>query len=149
MPKGNPQLEDGYTKISNLLLEDIMRAKISKEELLIALAIVRKTYGWNKKEAPISTYHFSDLTGLNRRNAIRGIKKLLDKDLIKRKKGKKLKYGKPVYNYRLEKKNWCQWDARASVNRTLEPSVNRTHIKEKKEILKKGRDDLLKKLSAN
>lgn len=147
MPKGNPQIEDGYTKIANYLLEYIMSVNISKEELLIALAIIRKTYGWSKKEAIISVSHFSELTGLDRRNAVRAIKGLLDKGLIFRKKDKKLKYGKPVYKYRLEKKSWCQYDNRAIVNRTTEAIVNRTTIKESKKILKKGRKDLVDKLS--
>lgn len=45
----SPQLEDGYTRIANELLEAIIAAKLSGQELRLLLFIVRKTYGFNKK----------------------------------------------------------------------------------------------------
>lgn len=52
--KGNPQLEDGYTRIANELLDAIIEYSFSCGELKIILFIIRKTYGWQKNKSPIS-----------------------------------------------------------------------------------------------
>ena len=41
------QLEDGYAKLSNILLEAYAGADITKRQFKVLLAILRKTYGWN------------------------------------------------------------------------------------------------------
>jgi len=146
MKKGNPQLENGYTKIANELLEGIMLCKLSREELLLTMAIIRQTYGWGKKMEAISISTFEKLTSLNRRNVVRGINSLLERGLIERVSGAKMKFGKPVYKYEIMKKSYCQYDNSTIVNRTTEAIVNRTHIKEKKEIFKERKKILVDNL---
>lgn len=50
----SPQLEGGYTKIANELLEAMCKYITNPSSLRIALIIVRLTYGWNRKEALIN-----------------------------------------------------------------------------------------------
>ena len=50
----SPQLENGHTRISNELLEVIIKCHFSATELDIIWFIVRNTYGWNRKAAIIS-----------------------------------------------------------------------------------------------
>ena len=147
MPRNNPQLEDGFMRVSNFLTEGILLSNLTKDELKITLAIMRRTYGYGKKMAPISTSIFQVMTGIDRRNVVRALNSLLETNRIGRSTGAKMKYGKPVYNYWIIKKGYCQCDNRTIVNTTTEAIVNMTHIKEKKENLKKGRKELVEKLS--
>ena len=50
----DPQLENGYTRIPNELLEVIIKCHFSGTEQDIIWLIARNTYGWNRKEAIIS-----------------------------------------------------------------------------------------------
>lgn len=54
MEHASPQLEDGYTRIANELLEAIIIYPFCAVELKIILFIIRKTYGWKKKTEIIS-----------------------------------------------------------------------------------------------
>lgn len=42
-------LEDGFARIANELLEAVMLAGLSQHQLLVFMAVMRKTYGFNKK----------------------------------------------------------------------------------------------------
>jgi phage replication O-like protein O len=50
----SPQLENGYTKIANELLEALYRQNLSGQEFRMILLIIRKTYGFNKIDDKIS-----------------------------------------------------------------------------------------------
>jgi len=143
MSSTNRQLEDGFLKLSNGLLEDILLSDLTKDEFKIVFAIIRQTYGWKRKMAPISTSLFQILTGVDRRNVVRALTSLIDCGRIGRSTGAKMKYGKPVYNYWIIKKGYCQYDNRTIVNTTTEAIVNMTHIKDIKYNLKKGRKSLV------
>lgn len=148
MPKqGNPQLENGYTKIANELLECILLADLNKEELKITMAIIRQTYGWNKKEDKISFSQFAKLTTIDRRHIGRAIKSLLYRDLICRAEAGKSKFGKPVYKYWLNKKSWCLYGVNAGANAVSLTGANTVLTKERNKILKKGRKSLVEKFS--
>lgn len=43
------ELEDGYTRTANTLLEAAMLSGLTLHQLLIVMAVWRKTYGYNKK----------------------------------------------------------------------------------------------------
>ncbi|HGJ5856509.1 MULTISPECIES: replication protein [Arsenophonus] len=58
------ELEEGYTRISNELLEGILTAGLTQHQLLVVMAIIRKTYGYNKKIDWVSNWQISELTGL-------------------------------------------------------------------------------------
>ncbi|MBC1188488.1 replication protein [Kluyvera sp. SCKS090646] len=57
-------LEDGYTRIANELLEAVMLAGLSQHQLLVFMAVMRKTYGFNKKSDWVSNEQLSALTGI-------------------------------------------------------------------------------------
>jgi phage replication O-like protein O len=75
---GNPQVEDGYTKIANELLDAIIRHDFSKRELKIVLFVLRKTYGWNKKADVISLSQILAGTGLARTHACSSVNDLVN-----------------------------------------------------------------------
>lgn len=57
-------LEDGFTRIANELLEAVMLAGLSQHQLLVFMAVMRKTYGFNKKSDWVSNEQLSSLTGI-------------------------------------------------------------------------------------
>jgi len=57
-------LEDGYTRIANELLEAVMLAGLSQHQLLVFMAVMRKTYGFNKKSDWVSNEQISSMTGI-------------------------------------------------------------------------------------
>ncbi|EDH1236192.1 replication protein [Salmonella enterica subsp. enterica] len=57
-------LDDGFTRIANEILEAVMHAGLSQHQLLVFMAVMRKTYGFNKKYDWVSNEQISELTGI-------------------------------------------------------------------------------------
>lgn len=57
-------LDDGYTRTANALMEAVMLSGLTKHQLLIVIAVWRKTYGFNKKMDWIGNDQFAALTGM-------------------------------------------------------------------------------------
>lgn len=78
----SPQKEDGYTVIANEIADKFCQYRISGEEWLVLWTIIRKTYGWNKKNDRIALSQFAVTTGLKRQTVLRAINKLSSKKII-------------------------------------------------------------------
>jgi phage replication O-like protein O len=78
----SPQLEDGYTRIANELLEALLLYRIPGQELRVVLAVMRKTYGYGKKEDKISFGQLSKLTDIPRVRVIEHVKSLVSKRVL-------------------------------------------------------------------
>jgi len=78
----SPQVENGYIKIATELLNALIAYRIPGEQMQCFLYILRKTYGWGKKQDAISLSQFSKATGIKKQNANRAIKSLLSKKII-------------------------------------------------------------------
>ena len=73
----SPQLEDGHTRIANEILEAFCRIFPSNgSSARVLLTIIRRTYGWNKKEDQISISQIEAMTGLSRRAVIYALQNL-------------------------------------------------------------------------
>ncbi|SFU93724.1 replication protein [Xenorhabdus koppenhoeferi] len=57
-------VDNGFTRLANELLEAVMLAGLSQHQLLVFLAISRKTYGFNKSLDWVSNEQLSKLTGI-------------------------------------------------------------------------------------
>ncbi|MHC4523782.1 MAG: replication protein [Planctomycetota bacterium] len=77
-----PQLEDGFVRIANEIVEALSRIRISGEESQCLWVVLRKTYGWNKKEDRISLSQFALATGLKIPNVCRALRKLVSKKIV-------------------------------------------------------------------
>lgn len=64
MSRATPQLEDGYTRIANELLDALVAARLSSRQWAVVMAVVRKTYGFNKKVDDIGLSQLSAMTGI-------------------------------------------------------------------------------------
>jgi phage replication O-like protein O len=78
----SPQLETGYCKISNELMDALCLIRIPGEARQCLDAIFRLSYGFNKKMVNISISRISNITGLPRPSVSRGLSKLLDMNII-------------------------------------------------------------------
>lgn len=80
-PRG-PQLEDGYTQVANELLEDVMAAPLTLREMRVVLAVIRLTYGWNRKQARVTGGILAKLTGMPDTKASKTLATLVAKNVI-------------------------------------------------------------------
>jgi phage replication O-like protein O len=78
----NPQVEDGYTRFANELLEALAALRIPGQELRIVLVIARQTYGWGKKSDKISYGQISNMTGIPRKRVADHVKSLYGKNIL-------------------------------------------------------------------
>lgn len=78
----SPQKENGYTAIANKIMEALASIRIPGEARQMLDVILRKTYGWNKKEDEISLSQFRKITGLTSPHLIRVRNKLLKMNII-------------------------------------------------------------------
>lgn len=98
----SPQIENGYTKIANELLDAIVRCKLPGDEGQVFWTIIRKTYGFNKKMDRIALSQFNLATGLLKPHICRALSKLIEKNMI-------TKSGKGnLPSYRLQK-DYTKW----------------------------------------
>ncbi len=79
MRKGNPQVENGYTRIANEIMEALAKYRIPGEQMQCLMVNFRQTYGWQKKTADISLNEFALATGIHRANVHRTLNKLKSK----------------------------------------------------------------------
>lgn len=78
-PRG-PQVEDGYTRIANELLEVVINSQtcpVTLRQLRVVMAVIRKTYGFNKKVDRISDGQLAAETGMSRQNVNTAKRELL------------------------------------------------------------------------
>jgi len=82
LSKQTPQVEDGFVRIASELYDAILLADFSKRELLVLMAIIRKTYGFNKKTDDLTNTMLAAMTGLDRANVSRAIDSLQERGVI-------------------------------------------------------------------
>ena len=58
-------LDDGYTRIANELLEAVMAADLTARQMKVLMAIIRKTYGFGREVDRITNTQISSMTGLH------------------------------------------------------------------------------------
>lgn len=100
----SPQKENGYLVIATELFEAFIKFRFPGELRQVFDAVIRKTYGFNKKEDAIANYQIVEMTGLKRQNAHRAMKKLLEHKLVI-----KTDYLKNKGNVYKINKDYSQW----------------------------------------
>lgn len=76
------QLEDGYTRIANELLEQIPKYKFNGTQLRIILTVWRYTYGFNRKDHEMSLSFFVKATQLGKTQIDRELTVLIDSNVL-------------------------------------------------------------------
>lgn len=95
-------IDDGYTKVANELLEAIASADLTARQLKIMLAYMRKTYGFNKKSDRIADEQIASITGISRQNVNKAKKELLEMNCLFR-EGSQIGINKEVSAWRFSK----------------------------------------------
>ncbi len=78
------QLEHGFTRIADVLLEAMCRAPVPGRHQRVFTALIRLTYGYNKTSDRIATSQISRLTDIDRRSITRILQDLEDAGMIER-----------------------------------------------------------------
>ncbi len=151
----SPQLETGFTRISNELLDVVIRTPFIATHLKIVLVCWRYMYGFSRKQAELSESFISRATGISKRYISRELKVLIDANVIK--VVKEPTYSSPrIISFN---KNYEQWRYRTTVpqvncnstveagqDTTVEPQFNTTvelqFHQETKTLKKIKKDDL-------
>lgn len=82
MENRTPQLEDGYTKINNEIYEATLRYSFNGYELRVLHAIIRKTYGYNKKSDYIAYSQIEELTHIKKAHVSRAVANLIKYQVV-------------------------------------------------------------------
>ncbi len=98
----NPQLENGYTKIANEIVEALCGINLSPYESRVLWFLFRKTYGWNKKADRVPLSQFAKGIGLDRRLVHRTIERVLAKNMIVRTGSRQ----RPSYGFQKDYEKW-------------------------------------------
>ena len=84
VPEGmaSPQVENGFTRVANELLEALCQARLGGREMRVVLAVIRLTYGFSRKENAISLGKLAEVTGLKRERLWEVVKALERKRVL-------------------------------------------------------------------
>ena len=125
---GSPQKEDGYTAIANEIVEVLARTNLTGTQFALVWAVIRKTYGFHKKEDSIGIDQFVKMLGVSRRTIIYNLQDLEQKKvlIIKRSRTKE----KNNVNVIRFNKYHTQWEIHNSSPQVVK---NRTSAKLRKE----------------
>lgn len=78
----SPQVENGYTRIANELLEAIYSTRFNGTQFKILLCIIRYTYGFKRKSHNLSIGFISKATGVSKRYVSAELNRLIDNKVI-------------------------------------------------------------------
>lgn len=73
---------ENFTKVPNEIIEAIASSRVFCARARVVAAIIRKTYGWNKKEDWISLSQFEAITGIGKSNICRTLNQLVKAKII-------------------------------------------------------------------
>lgn len=77
-----PQIEDGYTRLANEILENIMKASLNGTQFRIVMAVWRYTYGFQRKEHDLSLTFLAKAIDASRGQVDRELTALIDRKII-------------------------------------------------------------------
>lgn len=77
------QLENGFTRLANEILEHIAKTKLNGSQFRIVMAIFRFTYGFNRKEHAMSISFLAEATDMAKRQVQRELTTLIEAGIIK------------------------------------------------------------------
>jgi phage replication O-like protein O len=132
---------ENFTKMPNEIIEVFARTNLNSYQQRVLWAIIRKTYGWHKKEDWIPVSQIVEVTGIHKPHVSRTLKELKLRNMVTR-----------LGNKTGLNENWKQWrelpNGVTPYRKVTQPGIkvthpgnkklpNRVHSKEKKETLQK------------
>ena len=125
-----PQLEDGFTRISNEILNDLSKLQISNYAFRVLIQIIRNTYGYQVKSNKIPVTSIATKTGIHKAHVSRAIHELTTKNIITFKNNKRA-YNKDFRTWKLSDKKgtYTHWKNPKDVNKVTPIGNNYTYNK--------------------
>lgn len=87
MQDASPQLENGYTRLANELLDALIGAGLTARQWAVVMAVIRKTYGFNKTSDEIGLSQLVAMTGLDKGNLSKTVRELESAKVLNRSAG--------------------------------------------------------------
>ncbi|SDX61769.1 replication protein [Salimicrobium album] len=78
----NPQVEEGYVKIANELLDEIPKYKFNGTQFKLIMIVWRYTYGFNRKSHSLSLSFISKLAGIDKSSVKKQLNQLIDSNVL-------------------------------------------------------------------
>jgi len=119
----NPQKENGYTAIANEIIEKLAKLNLTSSQWQVLMFILRKTYGWHKKEDNISLTQIEEGTNLSRPTVCFAIKELVKQALLVKSSGLLNKKKKRINRYGFQK-NYEKWTSRPRLTSKAQRTSN-------------------------
>lgn len=128
------QLEHGYTKIANEILERMALTKLSPTQFRLILVIWRYTYGFNRKDHEMSLSFLAEATGIHKQRIKQELDKLIENNIViiteegSFSKSRKLAFNKDYDTWRLQstKESTVSEIAYTTVSKNADTTVSET-----------------------
>jgi len=123
----SPQLQNGFTRIANEILEQLSFVQMSGSEWQFVMCLFRKTYGFNKSEDWITGSQIVLMTGLKKERVSEAKRRLLARKIVTEKRNK--------ISFNKDYEKWAELRKNVTVvtekrNKMLRKSVNTKDNKE-------------------
>ncbi|HDR2644650.1 replication protein [Enterobacter asburiae] len=135
-------LDDGYTRIANELLEAVMAADLTARQLKVVMAVIRKTYGFGKKFDRVSNTQIAAMTGIHHTHVCKAKNEMIAMNIIIT-NGLAIGVNKVIYDWNFSISQVGKSLAKPA-NKTLAESANAdkpTQLNTKETIQNKERKD--------
>lgn len=137
----SPQLEDGYTRVANEILENIMKVSLNGTQFRIVMAVWRYTYGFQRTKHEMSISFLSQSINASRGQVDRELSTLISRNILKVvKTGER---GARVIMFNKNHTQWCDCTLNSGLSsnpRTVPSSTSSTEVssnpRTKKESIK-------------
>lgn len=74
--------DDGYTRTANAIQDQLCRLDISGTQFQVLNAIIRSTYGYNKKQDRVTNTYLAELTGISEKSVRKALESLTERKII-------------------------------------------------------------------
>lgn len=133
------QLEDGFTRVANELLDAVMASGLSETELCVVLAVWRKTYGYNKKMDWVSNDQLEQMIAKHHTHCSTAKNQLVAKKVLVQ-EGRSVGMNTSIIEWKTKINGFCKTLAKPAKD-SLAEVANKTLAESAKEILAEGAKD--------
>lgn len=113
------QLEDGYVRTANAIVEALCKAPLTSREARVVRAVERATFGWDRSSARLSQSVLAKMTGLTSKRCSEAVNGLLAKKVLRRDGGSQAPIG---INTRISEWDFSAQKSRVSPKRKPDPT---------------------------
>lgn len=130
------QLEDGFTRVANELLDAVMASGLSETELCVVLAVWRKTYGYNKKMDWVSNDQLEQMIAKHHTHCSTAKNQLVAKKVLVQ-EGRSVGMNTSIIEWKTKINGFCKTLAKPAKD-SLAVVANKTLAESAKETLAEG-----------